>query len=138
MSRRIFISYRFSDRRLAHSVPDFFQANGGKCQGTAVYVDGKIEGGDDVIDAEIRRVMDTCMAVLFVVGDNNHNSPWINREVQLAISKDLPIAAVQLKGTTGGLPEELTKLRKPIEPLKWNSEILCQALNAIRQSGATR
>lgn len=130
MSRKIFISYNYKDRQLAHQVIDFFQPQGGQCQGSAAFVKENVaEQGDAAIDAAIKDVMTPCVGVLFVVGDNNHNSPWIDREAELAVSRNLGMVLVQLPDTTGGVPNRL----KDLPVVEWKSHALCDALNKIPQ-----
>jgi len=133
MSKNIFISYKFDDAELVRTLPSWFQRNGGRCEGTPIFVDPTIPpGGTNAIDEKILRTMENCAAVLFVVGDNNHNSPWINREAKIAISLPRPITAVQLEGSTGGLPNELKNLNQQIELLEWGPRNLCDVLNKIQ------
>jgi antiphage defense system Thoeris ThsB-like protein len=128
MPRKIFVSYNFrKDAHLAHNIKTFFQPQG-RCDGTPVFVENVSAQGDDAIDREINRVMEGCDAAVFVVGDDSHNSPWINREAELARSKPLGIVTVRAPGTTGGLPNVL---RGSPEPVDWGHDELCQALNRI-------
>ena len=106
MATKTFISYNFNDREIAHSVRSMFQNNGGPINGHCVFVSGSSTPSYE-IDNNINATMSGCDAALFIVGDNNHNSPWINREAELAISKNLPIVITQLPGTYGGTPHAL-------------------------------
>ena len=138
MSKKIFISYNFKDKQFAGSVKSFFQKQGGKCQGSPVYVTNDVSaGGSDAIDAEIKRVMKPCEAILFIVGDNSHNSPWINREAKLAISLGLGLVAIQIPNTHGGIANELKEVKVPF--VEWDHDTLCHALNkAWRVGKSTR
>jgi len=71
--------------------------------------------------------MSGCDAALFVVGDNSHNSPWINREVELAVSKGLALVATQLPHTSGGIPNKLKNNYANIA--NWSMEDLAYYLN---------
>lgn len=137
MSKPVFISYNFlTDREYAHNIGVFFQPCG-PCQGTPRFVSNVSAGGNPAIDEEIRRVMDDCAAAVFVCGQNSHNSPWINREAQLAISRGLGIVALQAPGATGGIPAELKAVDPPLVP--WDADALCAALNrVIMQADASR
>lgn len=112
----------------------FFQAQEGQCQGKAVFVENDVSAqGEKAIDTEIRRVMSGCECALFVVGDESHNSPWINREAELAISLGLGRVAVQVKGTSGGLPNALANDDIPL--VEWNQRALGEALNKAKRKG---
>ena len=128
MSRRIFISYNYADKSLVHQIKDFFQPAGRLCQGKATFVVPSVDRLTDAeIDQRVKDTMKTCDIVLFVIGDSSHNRPWVNREVELAQSLDLPRGAVQLPNTDGGMPQGLVKEGR--KPLNWNQRELCEALN---------
>jgi hypothetical protein len=133
MSRNVFISYRFRDAAVARTVRNFFQAQGGKCEGRAVFGDTDVtEGGESAIRNEVNRIVQECEAVLVVVGDDSHNAPWIDHEVELARSIPLPIVAVQLPGTTGGVPARI-RGAADIPFVEWSQDALCEALNGARR-----
>lgn len=133
MPARIFIAYNFTeDRERAHNIRQLFQPEG-RCDGVPVFVPKVVPADparrDAAIDEAIRRVMQGCRAVLFVIGDGVHNSPWINREAKLAVSRALPMVAIRVPGTTGGLPNELRSLGRPIPIVGWSSAALAAELN---------
>lgn len=129
MSRLVFVSYNFRhDRATARNVGQLFQSGGGTCDGRPVFVEHDVSGGGDAaIDREIRRVMAPCSAAIFVVGDDSHNSPWLEREAEIATSMNLRIAAVQASGTEGGAPKVLRD--RGIEPYAWADPAMCTYLN---------
>lgn len=128
MSRWVFISYNFNNRELVRTLKNYFQDRGGPCAGKPLYVTNDVsKDGDSAIDREIRSVMDQCAAAIFVIGDDNHNSPWIEREAKIASSRDLAIVAVRLPDTTGALPPKLREMKIQIED--WGPDALCTALN---------
>ena len=128
MPRRIFISYNFNDRDLAHSISSFFQPGGGKCQGKPLFVEKNVsDQGNKAIAREISKVMDNCTIALFVIGDDNHNSPWIIREAELALKKNLGIVAVRHPNSNGGLPKILKKNDIPV--VSWDQIELSKVLN---------
>lgn len=129
MSSPVFISYNFlDDKEFAHNIGLFFQPLG-PCHGTPRFVRDVSAGGDDVIDLEIRRTIADCVAAVFVCGSNSHNSPWINREADLAINYGLGIVALRAPRATGGIPLQLRAVDPPI--VDWGREHLCRALNPI-------
>jgi hypothetical protein len=131
MSRRIFISYisyNYADKALVHQITDFFQPAAGLCQGKAIFVVPSVERlTTSEIDELVMERMKTCQIALFVIGDNSHKRPWVDREVELAQSLNLPRGAVQLPNTSGGMPAGL--VREGRTPLRWNQVELCEALN---------
>ena len=130
MSKKVFISFNFKDSAIAKNVKPFFNNQGGKCQGKPVYVENDVsDQGDKAIDDEIKSVMSSCDAILFVVGDESHNSPWINREAEIAISQNLGIVAVQAPDTIGGVPNEIKENNVPL--VNWDKDALCNALNKV-------
>jgi hypothetical protein len=126
----VFISYNYADKGLVHQIKDFFQPDGGLCQGKAVFVIPAVERLTEAeIDQLVKETMRSCEIVLFVIGDNSHNRPWVDREVELAQSLGRPRGAVQLPDTSGGLPQGLA--REGVMPLKWSQKELCEALNKV-------
>lgn len=134
MSRRVFVSFNFKDVAVARNVTTFFQSQEGRCQGKTVFVEKDVSAeGDAAIDAEIRRVMSGCDCALFVVGDDCHNSPWINREAQIAIGSGLGRVAVRAPNTTGGLPHTLADSEIPF--VTWGHDTLSDAMNKAKRQG---
>jgi hypothetical protein len=135
MAKSVFVSYHFRrDHEVARNLKAFFQPSG-TCQGSPVFVENDVSAeGTPAIDREINRVMSGCDAALFVIGDDTHNSPWIDREAALAISKNLPLVAVRRPGSTGNLPPQLRD-RTPL--VEWKHAALTSAVNdALRQRDA--
>lgn len=130
MSKRVFVSYNFrEDASLARNIGVLFQP-WERCNGTPVFVERDVSAqGEAVVDREIRRVMEPCVAAVFVVGDSVHNSPWINREAQLAKSMGLRIVAVRAPNTRGNVPNELRENGIPV--LEWDRDGFCDALNRV-------
>lgn len=132
MSAPVFISYNFrDDKEFARGIRNFFQPFG-PCHGVPHFVENDVsERGLEAIDAEIRSVMSGCVAAVFVCGQNTHDSPWINREAKLAISRNLGIVVLRAPGSTGGIPNELRALTTPPPLVDWGPEHLCSEINRI-------
>ena len=108
MGKKTFISYNYSDSEIARTVRSQFNDAGGPVQGKAVSLEQDVtSGGDKAVDSAIKEKISGCDSVLLVVGNDAHNSKWIAREAQVAVSKGIPITVAQLQGTTGGIPNEL-------------------------------
>jgi hypothetical protein len=133
MSRNLFISYRLRDAELARMVVSFFQAQGGECEGRAVFADtDPTEGGESALMHEVNPLAQDCEAVLLVVGGAAHGGPWLDREVRLARAIELPIAAVHLPGTEGGVPAHIRGASE-IPMVEWSSSTVCDALGTARR-----
>lgn len=130
MTKSVFVSYNFrDDASLARNIGVFFEPRG-PCKAIPVFVDEDVSAqGAAAIDREIRRVMMGCHAVVFVVGDSVHNSPWINREAQLARSMGIGIIAVRAPHTSGNVPNELRE--NDVTVVQWDRSDFCSALNRV-------
>jgi len=112
--KKIFVSYNFKDRSTSYNIKAMSKENSGLVNGTFVFVENDVSGkGNSAIDREIRNTMLNCDIALFLVGDISHNSPWIEREVELATSKGLKIIVMQLPNTYGGAPNSLINRSYP-------------------------
>ncbi|MGF1805502.1 TIR domain-containing protein [Aliivibrio sifiae] len=106
--KKIFVSYNFNDKKISHSVKGMSKDSNGPVNGRFVFVEGDVAfNGSDAIDLKIRNTMQNCNVALFLIGNNNHNSPWIEREVELATSKGFPILVMRLPNANGGIPHSL-------------------------------
>lgn len=121
--KKIFVSHVFNDREVTHSIKGMSVENSGVVNGRFVFVENDVSiSGSSAIDREIRNVMSGCNVALFLVGNNNHNSPWIEREVDLATSMGLPIIIMRLPFTSGGVPNALRNKR--FDECRWNAHSL--------------
>lgn len=127
MSKHVFVSCDFEDRNLAHAVETFFESKVGNAKGRPAFVSDVLRDGYEAVDQEIHRTMNGCTAAMFVIGDNGRTSPWIDREVTLAITKGLPMITVRLPGTTGHLPARLSG----VDVVNWDHDSMRSALNKI-------
>jgi hypothetical protein len=137
MSRKVFVSYEFIEKEVARTLQSWFQAGGGTCQGQLVFVFDPDARTDPAIDRAILKEMCTCDIALFLTSENVHNKQWIDREAQVAESRNMPIVAIRLQGSPAGLPNRL-KSRKNVHLVQdWSANALCPVLNAIPISRST-
>ena len=128
VANRIFVSYNFNDREISRSIKNFSQSYGGPVRGDFIFVENDVSAyGDIAIDKEIKDVMSRCDSAFFVVGDNNHNSPWINREAVLAMSMGLKIVVSVFPNAYGGVPNKLKQIRHT--EVKWIPSNIAKELN---------
>lgn len=125
MSKRIFVSFNYAERAFANDVRVFFQKLGGPVQATPVFVEKDVSaGGEPAIKEEIRRHVTGCRGLLVVVGDDAHNSPWMNYEVGLATSQKIPVAYVRHPRATGGPPNA----QRGMPELTWDPKTIATAI----------
>jgi hypothetical protein len=126
--KNIFVSYNFNDRNISHSIKGMSKENSGPVNGRFIFVKNDMSAeGSLAIDREIKDTMQHCDVALFLVGNNNHNSPWIEREAQLSTSKNLPIIVMKLPQTNGGIPNALKG--RNYKECSWNAHSLSQILS---------
>lgn len=126
--KKIFVSYNFKDRNTSHSIKGMSKENCGPVNGKFVFVENDVSrAGSAAIDREIKGVMQYCDMAIILIGDESHNSPWIGREVEIAISKNIPIIVMQQPNTSGGVPNSLKF--KNYKECSWSGYALSQLVN---------
>jgi hypothetical protein len=105
MAKRVFISSSFAERDLLNNLLGFFQENDGPVQATPAYMtqDRRAEG-DARIKEGIREIMKGCSGLIVLVGEQAHNSKWIEYEVGVAASMQIPHVGVRHSARHGGFP----------------------------------
>lgn len=106
-----------------------FQPDGGPIVGKPIWVTTDLsDEGDEAIKSEIRSVMDGCKIALFVIGQNVHNSPWVNYELAYAMSPlRIPCFGIINPHILFGPPN----IFRNIEILNWKPREIAQVLNKI-------
>jgi hypothetical protein len=108
MAQKIFVSYNFSDRIVNELVQNMMKKTLKHLDGEIVFVvDDVSYNGSTAIAWEVASLMDDCDAVLFILGENPHNSPWLDHEVEFAMSKGMSILLTQLPQTKAFIPDLL-------------------------------
>jgi hypothetical protein len=128
MAKSIFVSYNFNDRTVSKAVQGMIQEHKEDIQGRVVFVENDVSyNGSTAIDWEIEHTMEDCDAALFVLGDQHHNSPWLNQEVNHALAKHIPIMVTSLPGESRDKPVSLTE--DNCTTVTWDSGELYSGLN---------
>lgn len=104
MSMSVFVSHVFEDRAYRD------QINGWAQRGLLgdVVITGETadvrQGGDRAIQSHLNPYLKGAGALLVLVGQNSHNRPWLDHEVQHAQSHHKKILVVRIGGTNGAAP----------------------------------
>lgn len=100
----VFVSYAYEDRAHKENVARW-AAQGllGDVRVTGETADVRPEG-DDAIRKHLAARLRPCNALLVLVGQNSHNRPWLDYEVQFAKSHHIPVFVARVPGTTGAPP----------------------------------
>lgn len=128
MAKSIFVSHNFNDKQVSKAVQGVMAEHREDINGKVVFVENDVSyNGATAINWEIEHTMEDCDAALFVLGENHHNSPWLNRECEHAIKKNIPILITSLPGEDFHKPASLNDDNCTV--LNWDSGELYNCMN---------
>lgn len=108
MKKTVFISYHFNDKSFKGEIVKWLkEAN---IENISVDEKDLRPEGDKVIEARIRKQIGQSDLLLILVGNDTHNRPWVDYEVKVAGSKQIPRKWVRLPNRTGAPPKEVKGL----------------------------
>jgi len=109
MTKRIFVSHNFTDRRVNEQVMTMLSDIESAHAVQFVTVEEDVSyRSHTAIDFEVSQLMQDCHAVLFVLADNPRNSPWLEREAHHALNQGLPITLTELPDVETLVPLSLS------------------------------
>ena len=101
---KFFISYVYEDRAYKAQLASW--ASSGQlgnweavCEQEDVRQDGK-----KAVQRHINPLIQSSQTLVVLVGDNSHNHPWLDYEIQNAKSAGKPVISVRISNTNGGPP----------------------------------
>lgn len=110
MSKSVFISYVYEDKEYLQKLKEWGQK---RLLGNDIVITHERKDcrsqGDTAIREEIKSMIQGAGTVLFLIGQNSHNHPWIKYEADCALSKNRKIVLIRIPETTGGKPKILSK-----------------------------
>lgn len=129
MAKRVFISFSFvNERGLLNDLLQFFQPYGGPVQATPTYMTENLASrGEDFIADRIRAQMAGCAALIVLVGDEVHNSEWIQYEGGVANELHIPKFGMRHPSKTGGFPNA----HKGMRELPWDPDALAREIDDL-------
>ena len=123
----MFLSYRWEDKKYADGLKGAF-LNPTNEYRHVLYNERKDyrQKGEAAVKNYLRDIIGNCIALICLIGNNTYNSPWINYELNVAISQNKKIVPVRIKETTGA-PPNLISL-KGIGIIEYDSKKINDAL----------
>lgn len=123
MTKKVFISYDFADKSFKGEVAKWLKEEGVRVISTDE--NDLRPQGENAIERKIREEVKSAQKMLILVGNNTHNRPWIDYEISIAGSLQMPRFWVRLPKRTGAPPKEV---RGNIRQLNYNKEDILFAL----------
>lgn len=120
---RWFISYCFNDEKEHCIVIKKWAKKGLLGENVIIFVEkeDKRKDGKEAIKDYLRENLKKSNGLLILIGDNCHNRPWMDYEVDVANSLSLPIIPIRISNTTGGPPSKIrnyTLIAYQVEAIK--------------------
>jgi len=123
---QFFISYVYEDGAYKSQLASW--ANSGQLGlWEPVYENDDVrQDGKKAIQKYLNPLIDSSHAVIILVGNNSHNHPWLDYEIQNAKSAGKSIISVRLPNTTGGPPTGA-----PYPNVRFNPQEIRTALSSV-------
>ena len=128
--RNIFISFRETERDLREGFEGMLQNPTSPLR--AYPISSRVDvrnKGEDAVRNEIKTLLRKSEIVIFLIGNDSHNSKWIDYEASLALTWHYPYIVVRLPDTTGNYPTPLKK--KNIVEVNYNALEIKKHLDSI-------
>ena len=121
----IFISYRDEDKEQRNGIAGLIGSN--QDIDTPVVDRENYRNTDEkTIRKYLNKLLADCSALVLLVGNTTNNGPWVLHEINVALSRKMPIIPVRIPNTTGSLPKVL--IDKNYEIIEWNKQIFDKEL----------
>ena len=128
--KNLFISFAERDRRYLNDFISILKNPNNKLEGNPIYSrENKRNEGKDAIEEYIKGMITQADLVICLIGDNSHNRPWLEKEVELATSMDKAMFGVQIEGTSGGPPEKFRE--RDLTVVEWNINEMNNEVNRL-------
>ncbi|MHA2001121.1 MAG: TIR domain-containing protein [Promethearchaeota archaeon] len=116
---KLFLSYKWEDRAYLNGFAGLIQNPTNKYRHIGVHERANLEGEPETVwKPEIRKLLNSCEAFICLIGKDTQNASGVKYELEVAISKKLPIILVRIPKTDGGLPHII----KNYNIIDWNAK----------------
>jgi len=128
MLEKIFISFRESDRQHREGFEGLLQNPNSSLKAIPISSREDVRHqGELAVKNYIKEMLDESDIMICLIGDDSHNSKWIDYEVDVAISKNIPIIGVRVPNTYGSGPILFKKRDLPL--INWNVNEIKREIN---------
>ncbi len=120
---KIFISYRDDDIEWRNNLYSLLRNPETEFQDVPIQEREDYRGTSErTIKDYLRPLISDASCLILLVGNNTHNGWFLNWEIDVAISRQIPIGAIRIPDTIGGLPPKIKGMEIPL--VNWdNTEI---------------
>ena len=110
--KSIFISYVYEDRKYLEKIKSWKEKGLlENCQLTFEKEDKRQEGKKEIKNYLKKKIKGVAI-ILILIGDNTHNSHWVEAEIELAHSFNKEVYCMRIPYTTGAKPKILNKYKE--------------------------
>jgi hypothetical protein len=125
---KLFLSYKWEDRANLDGFAGMLNNKNNNYRHIGVHERSNLHGAsEEVWKPEIRALMDSCDALICLVGQDTHNATGVKYELEVAISWPLPIIPVRIPNTNGGLPP----LIQNVSIINWDAQEVNNELSRL-------
>jgi hypothetical protein len=127
---KIFISFRETERDYREAFEGILQNPNNPLQGIPISSREDVRThGQNFVKNHIKQLIDNCDVLICLIGNDSHNSPWVDYEIAVATSKQIPIIGVRIPETSGSGPNLFVK--REISICEWNTDQIAEEIEEI-------
>nr|QEE16833.1 hypothetical protein DSAG12_02663 [Candidatus Prometheoarchaeum syntrophicum] len=127
---KIFISYRETERDYREGFEGLLQNPNSELRGIPISSRNDVRAkGEQAVKNYIKEKIIESDLMICLIGNDSHNSTYVDYEMDVATSKQIPIIGVRIPNTSGGGPNLFIK--RELLLLDWNTSNIAQEIEDI-------
>lgn len=131
MIKRIFISFRETDRQYREAFEGILKNPNSPLKGIPISSREDVRNqGEKSVKNYIKTLINESDCMIILIGNDSHNSTWIDYEMDVATSKEKPILGVRIPSTSGAGPDLFR--RRDFIPVEWDTNIIKKNLDRMK------